>query len=43
MYDNHYSPSMDVQRDPSSIYRLKLRSGFGMAICILRKIVGFFV
>ena len=27
VYGNHYIPSMDVQRDPSSSYRLKLRSG----------------
>jgi len=27
VYGNNYIPSMDVQRDPSSSYRLKLRSG----------------
>jgi len=27
VYGNNYIPSMDVQRDPSSNYRLKLRSG----------------
>jgi len=27
VYGNHYIPSLDVQRDPSSNYRLKLRSG----------------